>query len=144
MATEENKEVIFKYLSFENRRENLPVIRIKLIIAGIEYPEKWLNAILDTGYDGGLLIPFDQYREAKLQYTEIPIEDWDIGESVNGRLMLLQAAYSRRKIEGIQKLFGIRIETFQGNESTLLGLNAIKRLLVILDGPMELSKILAE
>jgi len=101
-----------------------------------------MDALLDTGYDGGLLIPFERYREANLQQTELPVEDWDIAEAVNGRLILLQAASSRMRIKGLQGSFDIRIETFQDNTTTLIGLNGIKSLLISLDGSKEVLKVI--
>jgi predicted aspartyl protease len=128
-------KIVLQYILDENRREKLPVIGLKIITPYREYPAQWLDVLIDTGYDGGLLIPPDQYRNAGLAGTELPVEDWDIAESITGGTTLLQAAIARVKIQGLEKSIELRVETFQGNTASLLGLNGIKTLFLCLDGP---------
>lgn len=62
MANEKvNHDITFAYKEEENSRELLPKIELKIITPYLEYPDDWLEAILDTGYDGGLLIPIELY-----------------------------------------------------------------------------------
>ncbi len=136
MADETRSDKIALQYSFdENRRERLPIVRLKIITPYKEYPAQWLDALIDTGYDGGLLIPPAHYRNAGLAASEIPVEDWDIAESITGGTTLLQAAIAEVKIQGLEKSVELRIETFQGNTAILLGLNGIRTLFLCLDGP---------
>jgi len=128
-------KVAIEYQTDENRREKLPIIKVKIITPYQEYPGQWLEVLLDTGYDGGLLIPLDHFRNAGLSITELPVEEWDIAESITGETTLLQAAIANVRIDGIDDLFELRIETYQGNTALLLGLNGIKELFLCLDGP---------
>jgi predicted aspartyl protease len=130
-----SSKIVLQYSLDENRREKLPVVRLKIKTPYREYPLQWLEALIDTGYDGGLLIPPDHYRNAGLAATELPVEDWDIAESITGGTTLLQAAIAEINIQGLEKSIELRIETFQGNTAILLGLNGIKTLFLCLDGP---------
>ena len=139
MADETRSDKIaLPYSLDENRREKLPVIRLKIVTPYKAYPAQWLDALIDTGFDGGLLIPPDHYRNAGLAATELPVEDWDIAESITGGTTLLQAAIAEVKIQGLEKAIELRIETFQGNTAILLGLNGIKTLFLCFDGPNQI------
>lgn len=73
--------------------------------------------------------------------SELPIEKWDLGEAITGGITLLQASLANIQIKGAKEQYELRIETFQGNQEIVLGLNGIKRLFLCLDGLNNLMKI---
>jgi len=135
------KKVEFQYINTENAREKIPILRLKIVTPYKRHPDEWLEAFLDTGYDGGLLIPPELYKEAELHKIELPIDQWDIGETVTGEMTLLQASLAKIEIKGFDKLIELRIETFKGNQEVILGLNGIRTLLLCLNGPKKCVEI---
>ncbi|MHA1266862.1 MAG: hypothetical protein ACTSRS_16615 [Candidatus Helarchaeota archaeon] len=143
MADEKNsKKIAFEYINSADAREKIPVLQLQIknpFIKPVDNP--WIDAALDTGYDGGLLIPPKLYQELELHKIEFPIDQWDIGETISGEIMILQAALAQIKILGLNRLIELRIETFPGNQKKVLGLNGIKTLLLCLNGPKEKIEI---
>ncbi|MHA1799153.1 MAG: hypothetical protein ACTSVY_11980 [Candidatus Helarchaeota archaeon] len=135
MANETNsKKIIFKYKQTENARLLIPILTLKIINPFKDDETDWMDAIVDTGYDGGLLVPLKTYMEAELNKIELPIDYWDVGESISGEITLLQAALALVKIKGMKKLIELKIETFNKNQEVIIGLNGIRNILLCLDG----------
>jgi predicted aspartyl protease len=142
MANKKNiDEIEFEYRATETSRERRPIVELRIVTPFKTYPNDWLEAVLDTGYDGGLIVPLKLYKEAELEKAELPVEYWDVGESLTGDMMLLQAALANIEIKGLDNLQELRIETFKGNEEVVLGLNGINVLFLCLDGPNGILRI---
>jgi len=130
-----SEELTIEYKEIESIRTKIPIIGLKIITPYKTFPTGWLDALLDTGYDGGLLIPFEIYKKAELQKIELPVDHWDVGEAITGNIILLQTAIGKISIKGLKTLIELPIETFEGCQEILLGLEGIKNIMLYLDGP---------
>ncbi len=100
-------------------------------------------ARIDTGYDGFLLLSEKKYKSMGFHLSEIPRRYWPEGETLTGEIFRLRRALA---IVQIPKL-GIRLEgyvdTFRGNPENLVGLDLIKSLKLLLNGPEQLACIVS-
>lgn len=90
---------------------------------------------LDTGYDGFLLIPSSLYEDHGFHLSELPRDQWGIGESVTGDLFLLRRASAIVEIPRADLQLEGYVETFRHNQETLAGLELLSGVRVLLDGP---------
>lgn len=88
---------------------------------------------VDTGYDGDLLLSYDDYVKLGLDRFELPTSEWSVGETVSGEVVLLRASMVEVELPGVGRI-PMRAETFKGNREALVGLGALNRLVVVLDG----------
>ena len=89
---------------------------------------------VDTGFDGGLLIPLDGYIDLRLQDFEEPSADF-IAKSAQGITVKLR---SSRGIVGVRgEDFPCRVYTTPILLRPLLGMDLLNRWKVTLDGPRE-------
>jgi clan AA aspartic protease len=114
--------------------------RVPLFVAKIELfltsSGKWgsqaIQLIVDTGYDGDLLLNYDLYESLGFLVFEEDQEEWDIAESVTGDQILLRSSHSKIRLE--EREFTVRIESFQENEESLIGRGLLRRLFSEING----------
>ena len=82
--------------------------------------------ILDTGYDGDILLKNDLYRELGYETRQLPEEEWDVGETVTGELIRLPATIANCKLE--EKVLEVRVETINSLKINLIGRSLISQL----------------
>lgn len=117
----------------DNYRYMAPTMKLKLknLITGKEII---FNGIIDTGFDGELLLPWETYEKLELFKCEIPKKYWSIGVSVTGEEVSLRGSYV--KVEINNGLTGIAItETYIRNERSLIGRGLLEKYVSKLDGP---------
>jgi len=90
---------------------------------------------VDTGYDGFLLLSETDYKRIGLHLSELPERYWPEGETVTGEVFKLRRALSIVYIPKAGLRLEGHIDTFQGNTENLTGLNFIKTMRLLLDGP---------
>jgi len=121
---------------------NFPVLGL-LIIGPLEMLELKEEMIrIDTGYDGFLLLSEKKYKSMGFHLSELPRRYWPEGQTVTGEIFRLRRASA---IVQIPKA-GLRLEgyvdTFRGNLENIVGLDLIKSLKLLLDGPERLACII--
>ncbi|MFQ5342111.1 MAG: hypothetical protein ACE5F6_11255 [Anaerolineae bacterium] len=110
---------------------------------GLVYPPDELRVTIDTGYDGGLLVPFELYAELGLFKWERPEEDWALGETVAGQTVVLPAADAEVLIPALGIAIPVMVETFWDNQAFLVGLQFMRRYKWLLDGPADRTCLLS-
>jgi len=102
-------------------RNKVPMVRLEIIVSGKSYS---FSFVVDTGYDGCLLVPYSVYRQLGLEKFELPKDEWSVGETVSGEILPLISAHCKIKIA--DTIFECIIETFEGNNNFLVGLDFLK------------------
>jgi len=92
---------------------------------------------IDTGYDGFLLLSEANYNHIGLHLSELPKKYWPEGETVTGEVFRLRRSLALVHIP----MAGLKLEgyvdTYQGNTENLTGLDFIKTMRLLLDGPSQ-------
>jgi predicted aspartyl protease len=115
-------------------RVKIPVIPLKIVV---NTSPKEYNFILDTGFDGQLLIPYKTYNDLKLQRFELPPDLWALGESISGELKPLRCSKALVRNEKLSFSQIVEIETFEQNDQFLLGLSLLRNFQTLLEGRSE-------
>jgi len=97
------------------------------------------ESLLDTGYDGLILLSWDTYLELGLRKCELPRKLWSTGVSVTGEEFPLRSAYAEVKLNGIRRL--VLAETYRDNRCRLIGRGFIELHMTTLDGPRKMLRI---
>jgi len=97
------------------------------------------EGLLDTGYDGLILLSWDTYLELGLRKCELPRKLWSTGVSVTGEEFPLRAAYAEVELGGVRRL--ISVETYSDNNRRLIGRGFIEPYVTVLDGPKKLLRV---
>ena len=116
--------------------------RVKEFVLNLELyspqQKSWINynnILLDTGYDGDILIPMKDFeKHGFLQVLSIESGQWE-AESVSGEELKLISSFSEVKIDGYQ--VEAMVESFTGNNSVVLGRGILIQLKTTIDGKKE-------
>ena len=92
---------------------------------------------IDTGYDGFVLLSEDNYKHVGLHLSELPKKYWPEGETVTGEVLKLRRALGLVYIPKAGVRLEGYIDTFQGNTENIIGLDLIKAMKLLLDGPSQ-------
>lgn len=114
-----------------------PVIKGTLVSSS---KKEELTMIVDTGFDGYLLIPSRLYKKLGFQKYEHPVSEFPILETVAGMVMKIRSApanlyFGKLKID-------IDVWTMPDCNEILLGIDVLDELLLKLDGPEKTLEIL--
>ncbi len=126
------KELTWPYIT-DNFRFMAPMMKLKLtnLVTG---KGMVFNGVVDTGFDGELLLPWKTYETLELFKCEIPRKYWSIGVSVTGEEVYLRGSYVNIEINS--ELTGIAVaETYIHNERFLVGRGLLEKYVSKLDGP---------
>lgn len=115
-------------------RVKIPVVPLRIVVNN---SVKEYEFILDTGFDGQLLIPYITYKALKLHQFEFPPDLWAFGESISGELKPLRCSKALVKNEKLNFSQIVEIETFEQNDQFLLGLGLLRNFQAILEGRSE-------
>jgi len=120
-------------LSWSFADESLMVpVRITNPFLDAHYPiDGEVMAVLDTGFTGFLLVPYEAFRALKLDELE---PTGVKGQLANGTPIELQAAYGILEIPEIHFEDEGLIESNPHIRETLLGLRGMKKLRTVIDG----------
>lgn len=104
---------------------------------GIRLPEKrGLEARVDTGYPGFVMLSTKLYREASLQRTELPEEKFGVYRTATG---LIEVRRAKALVEiakaGVMEELVIESPRYYEFGRTLLGRSFLRRFAFLLDGP---------
>ena len=115
-------------------RVKIPVLPLE--ISNDNLREEY-NFLIDTGFDGYLLIPYLTYKKFNLHQFELPPDLWSYGETISGELKPLRC--SRALVKNLKIGFAqiVEIETFEQNDQYIVGLGFLKRFQALLSGDKE-------
>jgi len=116
-----------------------PQIRVKIITLGKEYPlEGYEYVRIDTGFDGPLLIPYDLFgrlcQDIELFGKMRPIIEFPNNEILKGRAANVE-------VEIGNKLIDTQAWTYPGCDEFLVGLEALNKFKILLNGIDEFMEI---
>lgn len=100
-----------------------------------------LDALLDTGYDSTMLIPYDAFESLQLHRYQYPSGLNAVGELVTGERVELIATEAYVEIVGLKGEFITKVDVLKGCNEVLIGRELINSLIVLLNGPEETVKI---
>lgn len=100
----------------------------------LRYPsEGALNAMIDTGFDGYLIIPLSIFKELGLEGFEVPPDLIEVTETFTGESLKLRTSLAIIEIpELLQKR--IEIDTHENCHEPLVGRLFLENLVTTLDG----------
>jgi clan AA aspartic protease len=126
-----------KYGYEEINEEFHPVIRG--ILAGPLRSED-LTFIVDTGFEGNILIPSRLYKKLGFYKYENPASEFPILETVAGMVIKIRSAPAKLCIENLKMT--IDVWTMPDCNELLLGLDVLNKLFIKLNGPERTLEIL--
>jgi len=113
--------------------EPLIVLPVKLLLPGSDQFSHETELIVDTGYDGDVILSFDLFQLARYDYFTIPKSKWSIGQTITGEEIELPITQTLIEVNGNQ--FEVFIESHYSIDESLLGRRFLNKLITILDGP---------
>ncbi len=130
---------------FLEKDEEIPLFTVELdlkAIHSINSPNSYHTTtfILDTGYDGDILLKRDLYQQLGYETRQLPEEEWDVGETVTGELLRLPATLANCKLENL--VLEVRVETIHSLIDNLIGRNLISQLETWITGAQKKTCIL--
>ncbi len=123
---------------YETLNENVHPVITGTLVAPFRNEE--LTMIVDTGFEGYLLIPYKMYRELGFSKHEHPISEFPFIEAVTGMVTKIRSAPAKLRIGTIALC--IDVWTMPDCNEILLGLDVLNKLLLKLNGPERILEIL--
>jgi len=124
----------FKYN--ENVKPPIPKIKVKIWTPKIKDYE--LELVVDTGFSGGILIPYHLYDELKLTLAEVPSRYFGILPV--GIPITLHTALTEVSIEKLK--FKVHVHSHPLINKKLAGRELVNQLKILLNGPKRELEIL--
>ena len=87
-----------------------------------QFTGKWYfleNIIVDSGFDGDLILDSKLYEELGFNAFELSSSNFDVAESINGTEIELRSTVS--KIKWIKEIYEIRVDTFHNSKENIIG-----------------------
>lgn len=88
--------------------------------------------IVDTGFDGDILLEEAIFESLGFSRFEEDSKDWDLGETIDGDHLILRASHTVVQLEKIE--FKVRIETFPDNQENLVGRGLLNQMISQING----------
>ncbi|MHA1650146.1 MAG: hypothetical protein ACTSYB_08125 [Candidatus Helarchaeota archaeon] len=114
-----------------------PFLPIKIydITKTLCYPQKGtINALIDTGYDGFLIVPLKIFNQLKLISSEIPTDQLSTAETIVGEHLELRTALGHVEIPELNFFLSLEIDTYPNCLEILIGRQLLEYLVVTLNG----------
>lgn len=105
-------------------------------------PNKSIDALIDTGYDGYLVIPLNIYNDLMLNSSRIPQDAVSKAETVTGDNIELITAFGHLELPDLNLVFAIEIDTLAFCSEILIGRRFLESLIIKLDGPEKITHLL--
>ena len=93
---------------------------------------KDIEFLIDTGYDGEIMIAYDLYLDLKYDDISIPEQEWGVGQTVSGEILALHTTETIIKIQGTA--FNVTIESSPAIDEHLIGRGFINKFISINNG----------
>jgi len=98
-------------------------------------PNAAVDALIDTGYDGYLIIPSKIFNDLKLNSSRIPQDKVLKAETVTGDSIELITAFGHLEFPDLNLLFSIEIDSTSYCSEILIGRQLLEKLIINLNGP---------
>ncbi|MCE7734166.1 MAG: hypothetical protein GPJ54_04750 [Candidatus Heimdallarchaeota archaeon] len=99
-----------------------------------ETKEEKLEALVDTGYDGDIVIPFSIYQKLQLSQHEYPDDQMGLIETASGELISLKSASAIIEFVEIEISIVVIVDTFTRGSEIIIGRKLLESFRTILDG----------
>ena len=103
--------------------------------------QKSLSVLIDTGYDGFLVVPEEVYEDLGLDTFEIAEDEIPIVESFTGEKIHLRTANTLIEIKDLIKETIIEVDTTPYCKEPLIGRQLLELFITILDGKRQSLKL---
>lgn len=101
---------------------DIPAPYVKLVISDpFEERKSEAEALVDTGFDGEILIPFKIYEDLNLQAFEFGQDTLSIAETASGERLTLSSASGAAKILGANFSLIVTIDSHLRCQEVLIG-----------------------
>jgi clan AA aspartic protease len=94
-----------------------------------------LTALVDTGYDGEILIPKDIYYKLNLKAFEYSSDLLNFAETASGEHLELQSANGSIKIKGADLLTIVTVDSHEKCKEVIIGRKFLESYHTLLKGP---------
>ena len=126
--------LIFAYKSPSN--SDVPAPYLSLILSDpFEIKKVEITAIIDTGFDGEILIPKSIYDDLKLKSFEYSSDVISQAETASGEFLELISASGSVRIKGSNLLTIITIDSHEKCKEVLIGRKFLESYHTLLKGP---------
>ena len=98
-------------------------------------PKESVEALIDTGYDGYLIIPTKIFYDLKLNSSRIPQDQVLKAETITGDNLELITAFGHLELPDLNLIFAIEIDTTTHCSEILIGRRLLENLIIRLNGP---------
>ncbi|MCY3412046.1 MAG: hypothetical protein INQ03_10485 [Candidatus Heimdallarchaeota archaeon] len=122
----------FPYRYPTNSSVLAPIITIN-VLDPLHMKTTEIRALVDTGYDGHLLLPYSNFTSLQLEAFQIDETIHVVGESVTGELFEMISAFGNVNIKGDTQEVESTIDTYVGNTECLIGRSFLSHFKVILE-----------
>lgn len=119
--------------------ESSPIIPIMVMntLAGTSRPpRRSLAAVIDTGYSGFLLLPQRMFQELGFEDMR---KDSSKPQLANGSIVEMSSAYGTIRFEDLGTETDGRVQTCEGVEEVLIGMDGLRGLGFTVDGCTKMS-----
>ena len=103
--------------------------------------QKSVSVLVDTGYDGFLLIPEKIYEDLALDTFEVVEDEIPIVETITGEKITLRTAHSLLDIEELLADTIIEVDTTPHCTESLIGRQFLEFFVAVLNGPDKILKL---
>ncbi len=116
----------------------IPELTIKNLLGS---KQKSLNVLLDTGYDGFLVIPEEIYEDLELHTFEVMEDEIPIVETFSGEKFILRTANTLIEVEELLDETIIEVDTTPYCKEPLIGRQLLELFIAVLDGREKILKL---
>ncbi len=127
-------KLTFRYNTPINSEILAPYLEI-ILSDPLETKAMELTALIDTGYDGEILIPKDVYNKLNLTAFEYSSDLLSIAETASGEHLELQSSNGIIKIKGTDLLTIITVDSHGKCKETIIGRKFLESYHTLLKGP---------
>lgn len=100
-----------------------------------------ISVLIDTGYDGFLVIPEEIYEKLDLDTFEVVEDEIPIVETITGEKITLRTAHSLLEIKELLPETIIEVDTSPHCTEPLIGRQLLELFIAILNGPDQTLKL---
>lgn len=100
-----------------------------------------ISVLVDTGYDGFLVVPEGIYEKLELDTFEIATDEIPIVETITGEKITLRTAHSLLEIKELLTETIIEVDTTPHCTEPLIGRQLLELFIAILNGPAKTLKL---
>ena len=128
-----NVEYIYEKTVFSDvLAPKIPNLIVKNLLGS---KQKSVSVLIDTGYDGFLVIPEEIYEDLELDTFEVVEDEIPIVETITGEKITLRTAHSLLEIKELLAETIIEVDTTPYCTEPLIGRQFLELFVAVLNGP---------